>query len=365
MDVLVLTVVHTPLDARIHHRQIRALLDAGHRVRYAAPFTGYGIATADADKRLTPVDVPRARGRRRLRAWFAVRRLVATASEDVVIVHDPELLAPLAVTRTPPVIWDVHEDLVASLSDKPWLPRPLRPVVAALVAGMERRVERRHALILAESGYQARFRRPHPVFANRPWLPPSPVVLGRDRVVYLGRVSVLRGGRDLLEVARRLANHDVQVHVIGPIDPELVDDYRAAERAGILRADGFVPNDEALARLDGALAGLSLLHDHPNYRHSLPTKILEYQASGLPVVTTPLPEAVSIVRDAGSGVIVPFGDPAAVAAAVLRLRDDPEEAARFGASGRWAAETGGTWDAIAGDFVAFVTDVAAAGAGQS
>ena len=56
--------------------------------------------------------------------------------------------------------------------------------------------------------------------------------------------------------------------------------------------------------LPGALAGLSLLQDLPNYRHSRPTKIVEYMAHGVPVVTTPLPVAVELVESAGAGVVV-------------------------------------------------------------
>jgi hypothetical protein len=37
MRVVVCTIVHHPADARIYHRQIRALLDAGHEVTYVAP----------------------------------------------------------------------------------------------------------------------------------------------------------------------------------------------------------------------------------------------------------------------------------------------------------------------------------------
>lgn len=358
MDVLVVTVVHTPLDARIHTRQIAALLEAGHRVRFAAPFHGYDIdpATVRADN-LTTEDVPRAQGRRRIRAIIAARRLISAASEDVIIVHDPELLLAVNGARRP-VIWDVHEDLAGSLADKSWLPTFLRRAVGLAVRWIERWAERRHTILLAEEGYAARFRRPHPVIGNRPWLPATPAMLGTDRVVYLGRVSELRGGRDILAIGRLLAPHGVQVHVMGPVDAELRDEFETAAAAGHVRMDGFVPNEAAMERLDGALAGLSLLHDHPNYRHSLPTKVLEYQAAGLPVITTPLPEAERIVRAAGSGVVVPFSDPDAVVTEVLRLRDDPEVATRFGQAGRRAAEEHWSWDAMAPRFVAEVVRVA-------
>src|ERR1700756_5081129 len=37
MRIVVCTIVHHPADARIYYRQIRALLNAGHEVRYIAP----------------------------------------------------------------------------------------------------------------------------------------------------------------------------------------------------------------------------------------------------------------------------------------------------------------------------------------
>ncbi|MFD0395345.1 glycosyltransferase [Streptomyces nogalater] len=76
-----------------------------------------------------------------------------------------------------------------------------------------------------------------------------------------------------------------------------------------MRWYGFLPNDRALARLSGALAGLSLLHDQPNYRHSRPTKVVEYMAHGVPVVTTPTPLAAELVERHGCGLVVPYRDP--------------------------------------------------------
>ena len=62
-------------------------------------------------------------------------------------------------------------------------------------------------------------------------------------------------------------------------------------------AYGFVDGPAALRSIEGATIGLSLLRDLPSYRHSLPTKALEYLAHGVPVITTPLLEAQSIVEE--------------------------------------------------------------------
>lgn len=353
MRVLACTVVHHPEDARILHRQIRALVDAGHEVVYAAPFSAYGVQPREW---VTPVDLPRAVGRRRAAAIRTAREQLARVADGaaVVLLHDPELLVSIAgqLRRLPPVVWDVHEDTGAALAMKSWLPAALRPVARTAVRGMERVAERRLHLLLAEEGYVDRFRRRHPVVPNVTTVPAVVPPTGDDRVVYLGWLSRARGALDLLDLARRLAPEGVRTELIGPCDsatrPLLVE----AVAAGLVSWDGFVPNDEALARVDGALAGLSLLHDQPNYRHSMPTKVVEYMARGVPVVSTPLPYAAELVRGYDCGDVVPFGDPAAAAAAVLALRDDPVRRRRLGASGHGAARRHHHWPDAAARFVA-------------
>ena len=122
---------------------------------------------------------------------------------------------------------------------------------------------------------------------------------------------------EAVEVARLLQPYRVAVELIGYADPQSRPVLNQAVAEGLLEWRDFMPNDEALKRLDGALAGLSLLHDEPNYRHSMPTKIVEYMAHGIPVITTPSPRAVELVERYDSGVVVPWQDPKAVAQAVL------------------------------------------------
>lgn len=361
LRVLVVTVVHDPEDARIRHRQLPALLDAGHDVVYAAPFSAYGRTPPPG---VTGVDLPRAVGRRRLRALAAARHLVTRAwpSADVVLLHDPELLLAVAARRRrrgPAVVWDVHEDTAAALGLKGWLPPALRGATAAAVRAVERWAERRVHLLLAEDGYAARFTRAHPVVPNSVRVPArAPSAPGEDRVVYLGRLTRARGALDLLEVGRRLAP-GVVVEIVGNADRDVADAVRAAADRGEVRWHGFVPNDRALALLDGAAAGLSLLHDQPNYAHSRPTKVMEYLAHGLPVVTTPNPTSRELVEAAGAGVVVPFEDPAAAADAVRALVADPDRRRRLGAAGRRYAQQHLDWALDARRFVAVLESWAA------
>lgn len=321
MRVLLATTVHHPLDARVG-RLIAALVEAGDDVTLAAPFTAFDVTPPPW---VAAIDLPRSHGRRRLGALRAAARTLRGRAPafDVVIVADPELTLPAARLRHPCVIWDVQEDTAAALTLKPWLPRPLRGPVAAAMRHLERRAERSMHLVLAEEAYAARFERVHPVVPNSTWVPAEVAPPGPGRVVYVGSVSVARGALDMIAMSERLGG-EVEVHIVGPADAQTESALRRAHSRGLLVWHGFQPNAVAMDLLVGATAGLSLLHDEANYRHSRPTKILEYFARGVPAVSTPLPEAVELITRSGGGLVVPFADPAAAAEAVLRLHRDAE-----------------------------------------
>ena len=79
--------------------------------------------------------------------------------------------------------------------------------------------------------------------------------------------------------------------------------------------------------------------------------ILEASASGLPVIGTRsggIPEAV---REGETGFLVEPDDPAAVAAAAIRLLGDEALRRRIGAAGRAAVETYYNWDRVAADLI--------------
>jgi len=364
LRVLVMTVAHPPQDARIRARQVGALRASGHEVTYLAPFAAFGLDPAVDVPEVTPVDVPRAVGLQR--SWALVgaarRALPLVRDHDVVLAHDPELVPLLLLLRRwaprTAVVWDVHEDVPAQAHMAPGVPDPLRRPLAAALSLLERVAERRLHLLLAEHGYVGRFRRRHPVVPNTPRVPaevPAPVAptgARPHRVVYVGALTRARGLEEMVALAARLPD-DMRLELVGNASPAVEARLReeAAASGGALDHRGFVPNDEALARLPGAVAGLVLLHDHANYAHSRFTKVMEYMAYGVPVVVTPNPEAARLVTEAGAGVVVGFHDVDAVLQAVVALRDDAGARRRMGAAGRATAAADHNWAVDGEDFV--------------
>ena len=246
------------------------------------------------------------------------------AGADLLLVHDPELLLVLPPRRRrPPTVWDVHEDTAAALTTKSWLPAWLRAVAAGGVHVAEHLAERRLHLLLAENGYNDRFASTHPVVPNTTYVPPRAAPpSGPRRVVYVGWLSPDRGSAEMVELGLLLKPHGIAVELIGQADGAA----RAHIEAGgdFVHWHGFVPNAEALRLVEGALAGLSLLQDEANFRHSMPTKIAEYMARAVPAVTTP---AAAGGRAGGGGrrrLRRPLQRPA------RRRRRDPEAGRRPG-----------------------------------
>ena len=342
MNVVVVTVAHRGDDARIVHRQIRSLLEANHSVTVISADPGEGRSQDPPG--LERIPIRRAVGRRRIRSWREARRATRRFARiaDVVIVHDPELVPVIGFGRwkRTALVWDVHEDFVASVSDRRWIPRPLRPVFRRILLVLERVARRRFHVILAEDSYQTRF--PHaPVVPNSTWVIDEPAPVDRDsRVVYVGRISRSRGASTLVSLGEELvARGGPRLVLVGAADADVEPVIADGAARGVLEWRGPLPNPEALALVRGAVAGLSLLSNHPNYVHSRPTKIVEYMAQGTPAISTPLPLAVEMIDASGAGVITSswFGPDLVneVADAVMAYVSSPALRGQHGAAG-WA-----------------------------
>lgn len=352
MRVWIVTVVHDPQDARIAVRELSALLADGHDVTMVAPFTAYGRAVPDG---VAGRDIARSHGRSRAKAVREARRTLreARGHADLIILHDPELLLAVRGQRrrlgSMRIMWDVHEDVPTLFSMRSWVPRwaapPLRTVARALLRWAERNLE----IIVAEESYLTAFKQPHPVVPNAVTIPPSVPPPSGNQVVYVGRVTQQRGAAEMIALAHELRGH-ARLVVMGSADSDVTEGLERAVGDGVLEWRGFVPNDEALAAIEGSIAGLSLLHDVPNYRYSLPTKLAEYGAHGVPIISTPNPSSAAFVERDGAGVLVPFGDVAAIAEAVRAFIADPHKAAQAAAGGRTTARELYDWSTASETF---------------
>ena len=338
----------------------RAARDAGFAVAVACPVATHGDAIRAEGIRVLPI--PMKRGRvsplADLRTLIALVRIYRAERPDIVhpVAMKPVLYGGAAarLVGVPAVVGALTGlGYVFSSADiKARLLRPLlrgalhwtlngrhatcltqNPDDAAFVAGLG--IDRRRIVVIPGSGVDtARFT-------------PSPEPEGPVRVAMVSRLLWDKGVGEFVEAARvaRARRPEMHFTLIGAPDEGNPAAVPLAQLEG-WRDEGLI---DWQGRRDDipAVWGESHIAVLPSYREGLPKALLEAAASGRPIVAANVPGSREIARDGESALLVPPRDPAALAAAILRLADDPALRARLGAGGRRLVEREFSEDRIA------------------
>jgi glycosyltransferase involved in cell wall biosynthesis len=159
-------------------------------------------------------------------------------------------------------------------------------------------------------------------------------------VLYAGSFFDNEGVPTLLDAAPAVLARfpDARFLVVGGHPAEALDELRGrAESLGLsasIRFPGVLPSGEMPLLFRAAAVLVAPKADHVLNRAGVPTKLVEYLASGRPVVASAVGDIPEIVDAGTEALLVPPGDPAALAAAIVGLLADPERARRIGEAGR-------------------------------
>lgn len=158
----------------------------------------------------------------------------------------------------------------------------------------------------------------------------------RDELVvgYVKTLAPRYGPGVLVEALARLAAEQVPVRLV-MIGRDETGGAVARQAARLGVADrvsfaGFVPHEELPARL----AGLDVVVNPSTCQEAFGVSILEASACSLPVVATAVGGVREVCLDGRTGLLVPPGDPQALAGALLTLANDPATARAMGEAGR-------------------------------
>src|SRR5690606_27595254 len=150
-------------------------------------------------------------------------------------------------------------------------------------------------------------------------------------IAAVGQLIPRKGHRHLLSAMARLADRLPGAHLVvfgqGPLRAELEARARSLGLGERVRFAGFRQD------LDRLLGAFDLLV-HPALREGLGVAMLEAAAAGLPVIAFDAAGAREAVRHGENGRLVPPGDAAALADAIVELGRDAALRERMGAAGR-------------------------------
>jgi glycosyltransferase involved in cell wall biosynthesis len=358
MKAVHVSIVHPATDVRIFTKQCRTLSDAGYDV----------VLYARTPNQLEDVGGVRVKpvpqgGNRMVRmtagVWRLLRPLLAERA-DIYHLHDPELVPlglALRAIRRVPVIFDAHEPLPLQIYDKHWIPGPLRPVVSKATQLLVKLTGRSISAIVAASPLAAEaYTGARKIVTVNNY----PIVLegddydipydkrGRD-LVYVGGISEGRGLAQMIEVARRLHERTGgKLTLVGPFQPAALES-KVREAGEAIDYLGVLPPAEARRIMAEGKVGLLLFQRSRAHERSMPNKLFEYMASGVPVVASDFPHWGTIIghrtgtSERRTGLTVAPDDVDAIDRAAQEILADTDRAAEMGRLGREAATTQYTW----------------------
>lgn len=166
--------------------------------------------------------------------------------------------------------------------------------------------------------------------AKAPRKAPFTLVYGGN----LGRAQQLGnlvGAAAMLERERP----DIRIRLFGSgVDEAELRDHVEKQRLGNISFEGRVPADRIAQEFAGADGLLLHLGDDPLFAITIPSKTQYYLAMGRPIVAAVNGEAAQLLCASGAAIVVQPADPAALAAAIVKLADMPRaERERMGQAG--------------------------------
>lgn len=352
-------------DTRVE-KEAATLTEAGYRVTVVAE-AGPSLPLREVRNGVEVVRVARRRSRVPLIRLFAYARqleaeLVAQRP-DILHAHDSNALLPIARAARRlgiPFVYDAH-DL--------WTGRPRRGRSRLYFAAsqlyfrkLERRLLPRAAAHLTVSPPIARYlERAYrlPEVTLVPNYPPAALAVERrelrslpggeripdgvELVLYIGGLMAERGIEQLVRAMGGLpAAHLVLLGegVLAPAIRELATELGLSGRVHLLAP---VPTKDVVAYAASASIGVSpIIPSCLNYRYSLPNKLFQYMAAGIPVVASDFDQIRHVVLEHGAGYLVDMTNVRSLAAAIGILLGDPDRAS-MGRNGRAAIATSFNW----------------------
>ncbi len=268
---------------------------------------------------------------------------------DLIHCHDPELIFLGLICKISGirVIYDVHEDLPVQIMSKSWLPRLLRYPISKLSIIIEYIAGYWFDAILTAT----------PIIAERFPISKTEVIHNypiisefsdkckesnnKDKsFIYVGGLTKERGIEEILLAAESInSKQSTKINVIlaGRFSNELFKkNMEKYINSAFVFYKGWLSREDIVSSLNNSIAGLVVLHPIQNYIESLPTKMFEYMAAGIPIIASNFPIMKEIVESERCGLVVNPLSSQDLEKAILWIMNNPIESKIMGENGRQA-----------------------------
>lgn len=348
MKVCHLTSVHPPMDVRILRKECSSLAAAGFDVYLVHPFGNN--ETVNGVKLVGLSLGPAGRISRMTQYVNRVYEAALKVDADIYHLHDPELIRVgyKLLKRNKKVVYDAHEDLPRQISGKKWIPWIVRKPVSLLAERLENNFAKKTTAVIAATPFIAqrflRFNTKTVDINNYPILEEfyeNTHSKETGSICYVGGISRIRG---VFEIVKALELTSVTLHLAGNFeDKEIENELKQLPGWKKVKFYGYVDRKTINEILQSASVGMVTLYPQINYLDSLPVKMFEYMAAGLPVIASDFPYWREILTANKCGVTVNPKSPDEIAKAINSLLGNPALIREMGENGKKAIKEKYNW----------------------
>jgi glycosyltransferase involved in cell wall biosynthesis len=345
-----ITTVHPRKDVRIFHKQCCSL--ANH-------FDDVSLIVADgANDELSGgvqiYDIGKIQGRvkRFLQSGKMALQKALEVNADLYHLHDPELLRIALKLKEygKIVIYDSHEDVPRQILNKPYIPKVFRPLVSAIFEKHENKIVKKLSGIVTATPYiKDRFLKINPnlidinnfpiidnIHFNDHW---------EDRCRSIGYIGGIFKTRGIMETLEAINGTDIKFSLAGKFVPDsLENDCKNHEAWRNVKFIGYINRDEINEFLGKIRLGFVILEATPSYVVSLPVKMFEYMAAGIPFIASDFKYWRDTVEQDKCCFFVDEKNPEDIRKLLESIIDNIELLKEYGANGRKAVEEKYNWN---------------------
>jgi glycosyltransferase involved in cell wall biosynthesis len=342
MHICHFTSAHARFDSRIFEKMCRSISQYGYRVTLIVA-DGLGNEIID---NVNIVDVGRNSGRlnRMLKTTILIWKSCLKIDADIFHFHDPELLfVGLYLKKTGKhVVFDSHEDYVGTLLIKPYLKFPFNRILSILYYVIERSVcIRLDGVVGATPQITGQFTTKSKKtinINNYPILEKADVDISwahkQIEVCYVGSIAYNRGVKEIV-TAMSFVKTNVRLNLVGNYNQgNLENELKSVVSFSKINEFGYLSKLEVKKIYKRSMVGIITLLPLPTYLESLPIKMFEYMAAGLPFIASDFPFWRKLLDGHDCCIFVDPLNPQAIAEAVDYLILNPELAQQMGDKGR-------------------------------
>lgn len=250
------------------------------------------------------------------------------------------------------MVYDVHEDVPASIKSKSWIPKWLRIPVAIISSWFEKiAVILFDGIIVVVTDVGERLKSTKTIMVQNFPILKDDVRFAEYKsdgnLFYVGDISRIRGAHEMVDLAEDISHLNIKKNLVlaGKFSPpSLENELKEKNGWGNTTYIGWINREELNKQLQNSCLGLVLLYPEPHHIRSQPNKLFEYMYGGIPIVSADLPRYKEIIDEVGCGVTVNPLNRESILEGVKYILENPALAAKMGERGRKAVIERFNWD---------------------